>query len=210
MGIYSKYILPKIIHTVCQNKPTMKQRAKVIPWANGDVLEVGIGSGLNLSFYNPNKITHITGIDPSEELWKQKTVNVNDLGFKVNFINAIAEDLPFENELFDTVVITYTLCTVKNPNKALQEIKRVLKPNGKLIFCEHGLAEDTNTKKWQNLLNPIWKKVGGGCNLNRETSQLIKSSGFKIMQLEKMFLPGWKPASFNTWGYAIPINNFNK
>lgn len=204
MGIYSKYILPKVIHTVCQNKPTMKQRAKVIPWAKGCVLEVGIGSGLNLSFYNPNEIQHLTGIDPSKELWKQNTINIQNLGFKVDFIKAKAESLPFENEVFDSVVITYTLCTVTDPNKALKEIKRVLKPNGKLIFCEHGLAKDDKTKKWQNFLNPFWKKVGGGCNLNRETEQLIKSGGFKIMHLEKMFLPGWKPVSFNTWGYAIP------
>lgn len=202
MSIYSKYFLPKIIDWACSQKPVIKQREKVIPQAQGNVLEIGIGSGLNLPFYSQDKVRHLTAIDPSVEIWQKNKVDTQNLAFDFEFIKAFAEDIPTDNDSFDTVVITYTLCTIPDTQKALEEIRRVLKTNGKLLFCEHGKAPGLAVQKWQNRINPIWKYIGGGCNLNRDIPSLIKDSGFKISQLDSMYIPGWKPASFNYWGTA--------
>ena len=150
--------------------------------------------------YNTNSFFFV----PSNYRFFYKSIFCLDFGFK--FLKAFAEDIPLENEQFDTIVITYTLCTIKDTKKAFDEIKRLLKPNGHLLFCEHGLAPDNSIKMWQNTINPVWKRVGGGCNLNKEIPELITSNGFEIIELKTMYLPGWKPASFNYWGVAI-INN---
>jgi len=180
----------------------MRQREKVVPLAEGRVLEIGIGSGLNLPFYNTLKIDQLTAIDPSEEIWKKNEIDISKLEYDFQFIKACAENIPKDNNTFDSAVITYTLCTIPNAQKALTEIKRVLKPNGKLIFCEHGKAPDKNVEKWQNFVNPLWKRLGGGCNLNRNIPSILENNGFKISQMETMYIPGWKPASFNFWGTA--------
>lgn len=202
MGFYSKYILPKAIDYACGLKPAMLQRAKIIPLAQGKVLEIGVGTGLNLSFYDKDKISHLTGIDPSLETWQQGHIDPNDLPYDFDFVKAFAENLPLDNNSMDTVVVTYSFCTIPDTQTALQEIRRVLKPQGKLLFCEHGKAPDPATQKWQNLINPIWKRFGGGCNLNRNIPELLELGGFEFSNLESMYLPGWKPASFNYWGTA--------
>lgn len=202
MGLYDKYVLPNAIVWACKQKSSMKQREKIIPLASGNVLEIGIGSGLNLPFYDNKKVTHLTAIDPSAAIWKKNSFNTNTLGFEFDFIEAYSENIPAENNSFDTVVITYALCTIQDTDKAFDEIKRVLKKDGKLLFCEHGKAPDKKIVRWQNMLNPFWKKIGGGCNLNRDIPFMIEHNGFKIIKLEKMYIPGWKPASFNYWGIA--------
>jgi ubiquinone/menaquinone biosynthesis C-methylase UbiE len=202
MGLYDKYVLPNAIVWACKQKSTMKQREKIIPLASGNVLEIGIGSGLNLPFYNKKKVTHLTAIDPSAAIWKKNSFDTNTLGFEFDFIEAFSENIPAANNSFDTVVITYALCTIQDTDKAFDEIKRVLKKDGKLLFCEHGKAPDKKIVRWQNMLNPFWKKIGGGCNLNRDIPFMIEHNGFKILKLEKMYIPGWKPASFNYWGIA--------
>lgn len=202
MGFYNKYILPKAIDWACSQKPSMRQREKIVPQANGNVLEIGIGSGLNLPYYSKANIKHLTAIDPSEELWNRNSLNTQKLPFEFEFIKAFAENIPLDNNCFDTVVITYTICTIPNLNKAFTEIRRVLKPTGKLLFCEHGKAPDKVVQRYQNILNPLWKSIGGGCNLNRDIPIILNENGFKINQLETMYLPGWKPASFNYWGKA--------
>lgn len=199
MGVYSKFVLPKIVNCVCGLKPTAKQREKVVPLASGKVLEIGIGSGLNLPFYNADQVHHITGIDPSPEMWRLNTWEGN---IEVDYKESSAEDLDMEDNSFDCVVCTYTLCTIPNAPKALSEIKRVLKPNGKFIFTEHGLAPDDKVKKTQNRINPYWRRLGGGCNLNRPMENLIAENGFEFSSIESMYIPGWKPASFNYWGVA--------
>ncbi|RLD73334.1 MAG: SAM-dependent methyltransferase [Bacteroidetes bacterium] len=208
MNLYDKYILPKVVHWACNGSPSRKQRQKIIPKAKGNVLEIGIGSGLNLPFYNSNKVKNLTAIDPSEEIWGLKPFDIKQLDFDFKFLKAFAEDIPLKNEQFDTIVITYTLCTIKDTKKAFDEIKRLLKPNGQLLFCEHGVAPDNSIKMWQNTINPVWKRVGGGCNLNKEIPELITSNGFKIVEMETMYLPGWKPASYNYWGVAVRNDNF--
>ncbi|WP_291797124.1 class I SAM-dependent methyltransferase [Lutibacter sp.] len=179
----------------------MKQREKIIPLASKNVLEIGIGSGLNLPFYT-SEVKKLTAIDPSKELWKRTLVNTQQLPFNFQFIEASAESIPAISNSFDCVVITYTLCTIPNLTKAFSEIKRVLKPTGKFLFCEHGKAPENGIQKYQNIVNPVWKKIGGGCNLNRNIPTLIEENGFTISKLETIYLPGWKPASYNYWGIA--------
>tara|TARA_A100001015_G_scaffold282391_1_gene346597 strand:+ start:462 stop:1076 length:615 start_codon:yes stop_codon:yes gene_type:complete len=204
MNLYNKYILPSLIISGCNKKPQMKQREKIIPNAKGKVLEVGIGSGLNLSFYDPDKVTELVGIDPSLELW-EKRQPVKDLGFHYEFIKGVAEDMPFGKDSFDTIVITYTLCSIPDFQSALESLRKVLKPSGKFLFCEHGRAPDKSVLLTQNAINPIWKLIGGGCNINRDIPSIINGNGFKILTLETMYVPGWKPVSFNFWGEAKPI-----
>ena len=204
MNLYNKYILPSLIISGCNKKPQMKQREKIIPNAKGKVLEVGIGSGLNLSFYDPDKVTELVGIDPSLELW-EKRQPIKDLGFHYEFIKGVAEDMPFGKDNFDTIVITYTLCSIPDFQSAFESLRKVLKPNGKFLFCEHGKAPDKSVLLTQNAINPIWKLIGGGCNINRDIPSIINGNGFKILNLETMYVPGWKPVSFNFWGEAKPI-----
>ena len=203
MSFYEKYILPRFLNCACASEPITYQRKKVVPLAEGKILEVGIGSGLNLPFYNKSKIEEIWGIDPSEELnaMAKKVAIKEDIN--VNFITSSAEDIPFPNDYFDTVLITYTMCTIPSVLKANKEIKRVLKSSGKMIFCEHGVSPDENIKKWQKRLNSIWGKIAGGCNINGNIPMLIKDSGFKIEEMDEMYLPKTpKIAGYNYWGYA--------
>lgn len=199
MGFYDRVILPRVVNCVCGMKPTSKQREKVVPLAAGNVLEIGIGSGLNLPYYNTTQVDRITGIDPSPEMWE---LNAWDGDIDLEYMKASAEELQFKDNTFDSVVCTYTLCSIPDPNKALQEIKRVLKPEGKFIFTEHGLAPDEKVSKIQNRINPFWKKVGGGCHLNRNIESLISNNNMNFQTIDKMYIPGWKPASFNYWGVA--------
>jgi len=202
MGLYNKYILPKVVDFLCKQKPNLRQREKIIPLAKGKILEIGIGSGLNLPYYLADNVQHLTAIDPSIEMWKENHIETKKLAFGFDFIESFAEEMPLDSNSFDTIVITYTLCSITDTSKALEEMKRVLKPSGKLLFCEHGKAPDKIVEKWQNRINPLWKRIGGGCNLNRDIPLIIKNSGFKIDAIETMYIPGWKPASFNFWGTA--------
>jgi len=202
MGFYTKYLLPRAVHFLCGAKPIMKQRKKVVSLAAGRVLEIGIGSGLNLPLYDPGKVQQVWGLDPSIELWAMAEETVAQVEFNVEFIKGGAEAIPLDDSSTDTVLVTYTLCTVPDVLPALEEIRRVLKPEGQLIFCEHGAAPDAAVRRWQNRLNPIWKRFGGGCNLNLPIPSLLEQSGFKIQGMDTMYLPGWKPATFNYWGTA--------
>jgi len=204
MGIYEKYILPRFLNCACSSKPITYQRKKVTPLAEGKILEVGIGSGLNLPFYNKSKIIELWGIDPSKELNIMAKNFAKREGLNVNFITSSAEEIPLPNNYFDTVLITYTMCTIPEVIKANNEIRRVLKNDGKLIFCEHGLSPDQNIKKWQNIINKFWSKIAGGCNINRNIPELIKKSGFRVVEIEEMYIPKTpKIAGYNYWGYAI-------
>jgi ubiquinone/menaquinone biosynthesis C-methylase UbiE len=200
MNYYNKYILPKLIDWTCKQNSNMRQRQKVVPLAKGKVMEIGIGSGLNIPFYDKSQVNHLTAIDPSEEIWNKNKNNTEELGFEFQFVKAFADNIPVDNNAFDSVVITYTLCSIPETGRAMEEVRRVLKPAGQLIFCEHGKAPDIVVQKWQNIINPLWKRIGGGCNLHRDIPLIIENNGFKISNLETMYIPGWKPASFNYWG----------
>ena len=204
MGIYDKYLLPKLIACACGTKPIMKQREKVVPLAHGTVLEIGIGSGLNLPYYDGGKVERLIGLDPSEASWKLASERAAALNFEVDFIGLPGEEIPLDDASVDTVMVTYSLCTIPDPVTALKGMSRVLRPGGKLIFCEHGVAPDTGVRKWQDRINPVWRSVCGGCNLNRDIPRLLESGGFQITDLESSYLPGTpKFAGFNYWGSAV-------
>ena len=204
MSLYEKYVLPKFLNCACGSKPVSYQRKKVVPLAEGKVLEIGIGSGLNLPFYDKTKIDEIWGLDPSEELSVMAKQVANEESMEVKFISSGAEDIPLPDNYFDSVLVTYTMCTIPEVQRANQEIRRVLKDNGKMIFCEHGEAPDQNIRKWQNRINPLWGKLAGGCNINRKIPSLIKESGFDIIEMEEMYLPNTpRIAGYNYWGYAV-------
>ncbi len=205
MGFYDKYLLPRVVHFVCGQNPAMKQREKIVPLAEGRVLEIGIGSGLNIPFYDAGKVSHLWGVDPSREMWDIAEKNARDHHLDAEFMECGAESIPLDDHSADTIVVTYTLCTVPDPRAALQEIRRVLKPRGNLLFCEHGEAPDENVRRWQQRVNPLWKRLGGGCNLNRPIPRLLEESGFTSADLQTMYIPGWKPACFNYWGSARPV-----
>ena len=204
MRFYDRFILPKLLHFACGLKPVRRQREKVVPHARGRVLEIGIGSGLNLPFYDSTKVTRLWGLEPSLEMRRVAERATHRVGFEVELIGLSAEEIPLEDDAVDTVLITYTLCTIVEYEPALREVSRVLKPGGELMFCEHGAAPDDGVRRWQDRLNPIWKRVGGGCNLNRPIPDLIERAGFEVTNLETMYIPGWRPASFNYWGTATP------
>ena len=203
LSFYDKYILPKFLNCACGSKPINYQREKIVPLAEGTVLDVGIGSGLNIPYYNKSKIKYLYGLDPSIELLNLAKPLAKKNELEIEFLECGAEAIPLPNDSIDTVVITYTLCTIPDTQLSNEEIMRVLKPNGKLLFCEHGLAPDINVAKWQKRINPIWNKIAGGCNLNRDIPKLIRSSGFKISNMEEMYLPSTpKFAGYNYWGVA--------
>ena len=204
MSLYEKYVLPKFLNCACGSKPVARQREKVVPLAEGRVLEIGIGSGLNLPFYDKTKVDEIWGLDPSEELSDMARTVATHEGMKVNFISSGAEEIPLPDNHFDSVLITYTMCTIPEVIRANTEIRRVLKEQGKMIFCEHGVAPDDNIRKWQKRINPFWGKIAGGCNINRNIPSLIQESGFDIVEMEEMYLPNTpKIAGYNFWGYAV-------
>ena len=202
MGFYDKHLLPHLVHFTCGLKPAMKQRAKVVPLAQGRVLEIGIGSGLNIPLYDPRRVEHLWGLDPSAEMWAIAQKNAVAHHLDAEFLRAGADAIPLDSRSADTVVMTYTLCTIPEIAPALSEIRRVLKPGGKLLFCEHGRASDASVRRWQERLNPVWRALAGGCNLNRPIDQLLLEAGFRSPNLQTMYIPGWRPACFNYWGSA--------
>ncbi len=200
MGFYEKYLLPKILNAVMKSPDLAHIRSQIVPSATGHVLEVGIGSGLNLPFYD--KSVRVTGLDPSTELQVYAREIAKDSGLEVDFISLGGEEIPSEDNYFDSVVITWTLCTIPDPVKALSEIRRVLKPSGKMIFAEHGHAPDISVAKWQSRINPIWRALAGGCNLNRKIDELITGNGFNFDSLAEGYIPGPKFATYNYRGVA--------
>ncbi len=203
MSLYDKYILPKVLNCTCGSKPISYQRKKVVPLAKGKILDIGIGSGLNIPFYDLSKIDKIYGLDPSSELIKIAKKIAVKKNISIEFLLCGAEDIPLPNNSIDTVLITYSMCTIPEVLKANYEMLRVLKSDGRLIFCEHGLAPDKSVAKWQKRINPVWGKIAGGCNLDRDIPNLISSSGFKILSIEEMYLPSTpKFAGYNYWGIA--------
>ena len=203
MSFYNKYILPKVLNCTCASKPINYQRDKIVPLAEGVVLDVGIGSGLNIPFYNKTKIKQLYGLDPSKELLDIAKSVAKEKKLEIEFLECGAESIPLPDKSIDNVLITYTMCTIPDVAISNSEIMRILKDDGKLLFCEHGLAPDKNIAKWQKRINPLWSKIAGGCNLNKDIPNLISSSGFKILNMEEMYLPGTpKFAGYNYWGVA--------
>ena len=185
-----------------RNKDTTRLRAECVPQARGEVLEIGIGSGLNLPFYSSD-VKRVHGIDPSVELQRMANKRISAVPFEVEFVRQSAEDpLPLGDSSIDTIVMTWTLCSIPNPALALQQMRRVLKPSGRLIFVEHGRAPDPRIVPWQDRITPVWKRIGGGCHLNRKIDELIRAAGFQISELKTFYLPGPRPMTYTYQGLA--------
>ncbi len=204
MSLWDRHVVPRLTHYACSRSPNMRQRQKVIPLARGRVLEVGLGSGLNLAYYDATKVTKVWGLDPAAEILRMAAQAIAAAPVEVEVIGLPGEEIPLDDTSVDTVVVTYTLCSIAVPEPALRQMARVLKPGGRLIFCEHGAAPDTVVRRWQDRIDPVWSRIGGGCHLNREIPRLIEQGGFRLDTLETMYIPGWRPASFNYWGTAVP------
>ncbi len=203
MELYDRYILPTVIHLACSSKPNMKQREKVVPLAEGEVLEIGLGSGLNVPYYDTTKVRKVWGLEPSEGMRKLARKKLADSTLELEMIDLPGEEIPLESSSVDTVVITYTLCSIPDAERALKGVRRVLRPGGRLLFCEHGLAPDQGVRRWQHRLNPAWRRLAGGCNINRDIPDLLQSSGFRIVVDERMYIPGVRFLSYNYWGSAV-------
>jgi ubiquinone/menaquinone biosynthesis C-methylase UbiE len=200
MGLYSKYVFPRLIDLAMKNPEARRLREVWIPQAEGEVLEVGIGSGLNLEFY-AQRVRRIHGVDPSREL--QRMARKRSGRIDVEFLlQSVENQLPLSSGSMDTIVVTWTLCSVPDPRKALLEMKRVLKPGGTLIFIEHGLSPDSGVAAWQDRLTPIWKHIGGGCHLNRKIDEIIRRAGFRISELTTSYIPGPRPMTYTYQGSA--------
>ncbi|MFA5938719.1 MAG: class I SAM-dependent methyltransferase [Sinimarinibacterium sp.] len=202
MGFYDRHILPHLIDCACGMGDVMKARSQIVPRARGRVLEVGIGSGLNLEFYDPARVTQIFGVDPSAEMQAKARARVARIRIPVEMVPLELDRIGADTASFDTVVTTFTLCTIPDPVAALVEMRRVLKPQGELLFCEHGLAPDLSVRGWQNRLTPMWKPLAGGCHLNRDIPALIEAGGFRIAELDAHYLPGPKPMTYVYSGVA--------
>jgi ubiquinone/menaquinone biosynthesis C-methylase UbiE len=201
MGFYSRFILPRLIDSACSQPPLTELRRAFVPQATGRVLEIGIGSGLNLPLYGD--IESLTGLEPNPSLTSRAQARARNLGFDVNVLAARAEEIPAAAKSFDSIVCTWTLCSVSDPQRALSEMRRVLRPEGKLYFIEHGLAPDEPTQAWQRRLNRIWGVIGGGCQLNRNIPELIRRAELTALKLETGFVPGPRFAAFMYRGIAV-------
>lgn len=203
MGFYNTTILPKVLDLACGSKPIDKQRQKIIPQAQGDVVEIGIGSGLNLPHYDAAKVTRVIGIDPDDAIWEKAASRAAACDFPVERMGLSGEQLPLDDASADTVIVTYALCTIPDPVAALREMGRILRPGGEILFTEHGRAPDPSVARWQQRIDPIWKRLAGGCHTGRDIPALFDQAGLKLARLEEMYIPGPKVLSYNYWGAAI-------
>ena len=200
---YERHILPYLIDMACGIGPVKKQREKIVPLAAGRVLEIGIGTGLNLPHYDAHRVDRVIGLDPGTEMHRLARKRLEGTGLTVELVGLSAERIPYADASFDCVLVTFSLCTIPDPVAALREMRRVLKPGGKLLFCEHGRAPDASVARWQDRLTPVWSKFAGGCHLNRDIPALLVEAGFICEDLQTMYLPGPRPLTFNYWGSAV-------
>lgn len=203
MGLYAKYVLPRLIDGVMSREDIRRRRAALIPEARGRVIEIGMGSGLNLPFYS-REVKLVCGVDPSAELTAMAEKGAARARFPVEFVTRSAEDLPLDDRSFDTAVVTWSLCSIPDAVRSLEEVRRVLRPGGRLLFIEHGRSPDSGVRAWQNALNPAWKRLGGGCNLNRPIDEMIRAGGFRIEALETGYADGPRPMAYLFTGSARP------
>lgn len=202
MSFYEDKVLPRLINVACGTKPTRKQREKIVPRAYGDVLEIGFGGGLNLPHYDRDKVRKIFGLEPSAGMRRSAAANIEASGMDVELIDLPGEEIPLDDNSVDSIVVTFTLCTIPDTLEALRGMRRVLKPRGHLFFCEHGKAPDAEVHKWQQRLNPAWRMFSGGCNMDRDVPAMLREGGFDIEDDNRMYIPGLRVLSYNFWGAA--------
>ena len=203
MGFYDRHILPWLLDSAMSTKPITYQRRKVVPRAEGRVLEIGFGAGHNLPFYDPAKVEHLWALEPSAEMRARAGARVKASPIPLEFLDMPGEQIPLDKDTADTILITYTMCTIPDVITALGEMRRVLKPTGRMIFCEHGAAPDAGVANWQRRITPVWRTLCGGCHVDRPIPKLIRDAGFRVDDMETMYLPGTpRFAGFNYWGSA--------
>ena len=204
MGFYSDIILPRLCDLAMRNKRLVPFRERVIGAAEGRVLEIGVGSGLNLPFYRP-PVREVLALEPAPRLVTMARSASHGASIPVSFLEASAEAIPLEDHCVDTIVTTWTLCSIPRAAAALADMRRVLRPGGKLLFVEHGLAPDEGVRRWQDLMTPAWRCISGGCHLNRPIRSMIEGAGFRIDRIETGYMPGPKPMTFMYEGSARPM-----
>ncbi|MBA4244958.1 MAG: SAM-dependent methyltransferase [Pseudomonas sp.] len=202
MGLYDRHILPHLIDFACGMGAVMKARSQIVPLARGRVLEIGIGSGLNLSFYDAQRVEVVVGVDPSAEMQALARERAARCQVPVEMIALELGQIQAADASFDDIVCTFTLCTIPDAIAALGEMRRVLKPGGRLLFCEHGLAPDLPVVRWQKRLTPLWKPLAGGCHLDRDIPALIEAGGFHIREMSTGYLKGPRPMTHVYRGWA--------
>ena len=204
MGLYSRYVAPWLVDCACGTKPIAYQRRKIIPQASGVVLEIGAGGGRNFALYDRDKVERVIALEPDAAMVKRGRERVPD-GLKLDWLERGAETAGLAPGSVDTIVTTYTLCTIPDAVGALAALRSALKPGGRLLFCEHGLAPDADVTKWQKRIEPVWRPMAGGCHLTRDVDAMIKAAGWRIDTAERMYLPGTpRFAGYNVWGSARP------
>ena len=203
MGFYQNQIVPLLIDLAMRQRNLAAYRNRVVSAAEGHVLEIGIGSGRNLPFYS-RKVARVIGLDPSPKLLSMARANLRADSGLCEFIEGSAEAIPLQNESVDTVVTTWTLCSIPDAHQALRETRRILRPGGRLLFVEHGRAPDPGVRRWQDHLTPVWKRLGGGCHLNRPIAKLIEGAGFQFDRFESGYMHGPNPMTFMYEGSAHP------
>jgi ubiquinone/menaquinone biosynthesis C-methylase UbiE len=196
-------MVPKLIGCACAQPQIMKARSRIVPMASGDVLELGCGGGINMQFYDPVKIRSFTGLDPSPALLDASRLAAQARGMTADIRGGVGEAMPFADASFDTLLVTFTLCSVDDQRQVLSEMRRVLRPGGKALFLEHGRAPDAATQKWQKRIEPIWKRIGGNCHLTRPISGAYVDAGFRISRVDKGYMPKTpQPFGWIEWGEA--------
>jgi SAM-dependent methyltransferase len=203
VNLYETYLLPTLIDLAMRSKIAAAERARLVPRARGTVLEVGIGSGLNLPFYGRD-VERLVGLDPSPDLWTRARRRIGLAGFPIEHVTGSAERIPLETASVDTVVVTWTLCSIADAPAALAEMRRVLKPDGRLLFAEHGLAPDTSVARWQARFTPLWRRLAGGCHLDRDVDALIGGAGFRLGEVEREYRAWPRPMTYFYRGVAWP------
>lgn len=203
MSLYDRYVLSPFIDRMCGVREVMDIRREVVPLASGDVLELGMGSGLNLGLYDAAKVRRVVGVDPGEHITALARQRIEAANFEVELLPLSGEAVPAEDHSFDSAVVTFTFCTIPNVYRAMAEVRRLLKPGGRLYFAEHGLSPDPGIARWQQRINPIWKALAGGCHINRPTQQLLQDGGFRLDEVRQNHaMPGPKIATWVTRGVA--------
>ncbi len=202
MKLYDDWILPRLTDLVMRHKEISRYRERVVPQASGIVLEIGAGSGLNLRLYG-SRVERLYALDPSPALLRMARRKKAPTGVPVAFVDARAEAIPIPDASVDAIVTTFTLCTISDPLVALREMKRVLRPGGRLLFAEHGLAPEPSVQRWQQRCNPLWRRMAGGCNLDRPIDALIEASGFRLEHLATEYAKGPRPLAYMYWGAAL-------
>lgn len=201
MNWYDRHVLPYLMDFACGLPMVQAQRRLLVPQAQGRVLEVGMGTGRNLPFYDRQRVSLVVGVDPAMQMHRLAQRRSRQAGIAVELMGLSAEHLPATDASFDTVVCTYTLCSIPDPLKALREMRRVLVPGGRLLFCEHGRAPDETVRRWQDRLQPLWGPLAGGCHLGRDVPALLEAAGFAAT-MQSAYLAGPRPMTFHYWGHA--------